>query len=227
MQTPVEYINKTESAVRKLFEGINAYSSILRRHPTPVFSTPYTAGENFPAPQFEIWSKANSAQLSAARKAKEEYLAESFAHATLCGAVLQIAAKALECYSKNSDISSEFSSLIKPTSKAALFCTGRLIRGVPLGLVIYAARNQHAHFGASQLREPNIAVLKALATKNDFNPLAPFSDPAFDVQNPGLVSFASNSAALIGWSTYDAYEKDLRTLLEVEHQTPTANSPSK
>ena len=116
MQTPVEYINKTAGAVRKLFEGINAYSSILRLDLTPVFSTPYTAGENFPTQQFEIWNRENSAKLSAARKAKEEYLVESFAHATLCGAVLQIAAKALECYSKNSVISGEFSSLIKPAT---------------------------------------------------------------------------------------------------------------
>lgn len=214
MQTPAEYLNKTESAVRKLFEGIDSYTSILRRHPTSAFVTSYTDEADFQA-QYEAWAKENEDVIKASLEAQREYVAESFAQSTLCGAVLQVAAKALECYSKNTVIPAEWASLIKTTSKAAPFCTGRLVRSVPLGLVIHAARNQHTHFDDVDLREPNLAVFERLAMNHGIKADKPFRDPAFDLRNTGLVSYASNCTALIGWRSYDAYEKDMRALLEI------------
>lgn len=213
MQTPAEYIDKTESAVRKLFEGIDSYSEILRHHPTSVFITSYTDDADFNA-QYEAWAKEHNHVIAASLEAQKEYIAESFAQTTLCGAVLQVAAKALECYSKNTVIPDGWSSVIKPVSKAVPFCVGRFIRDVPLGLVVYAARNQHTHFEDADLREPNLSVFECLATNHGIQSSQPFRDSAFDLQNTGLVSFASNCSALIGWRSYEAYEKDIRTLLE-------------
>lgn len=214
MQTAAEYIAKTESAMRMLFEGIDSYSEILRRHPLSVFVTPYTNATNSNA-QYEEWAKENRHSIAASLEAQKKYIAESFAKATLCGAVLQVAAKALECYSKNTDIPSRWSPVIKQESKAVPFCIGRLIHDVPLGLVIYAARNQHTHFGEAKLREPNLSVFERLATNHGIQSSQLFRHPAFDLQNTGLVSFASNCTALIDWCSYEAYEKDMRDLLEI------------
>lgn len=214
MQSAAEYIAKTESAMRKLFEGINSYTEVLRRHPNSVFVTPYTNDTDFDA-QFEEWAKENQHSIAASLEAQKEYIAESVAQATLCGAVLQVAAKGLECYSKNTVISSGWSPVIKQGSTAVPFCVGRLIHGVPLGLVIYAARNQHTHFEEAKLREPNLSVFERLATNHGIQSSLPFRHPAFDLQNTGLVSFASNCTALIGWRSYEAYEKDMRALLEI------------
>lgn len=214
MQSAADYIAKTESAMRKLFEGIDSYSEILRRHPLSVFVTPYTNATNSDA-QYEEWAKENQHSIAASREAQKKYIAESFAQATLCGAALQVAAKALECYSKNTVIPSEWSPVIKQRKKPIPFCVGRLIHGIPLGLVIYAARNQHTHFGDAKLNEPNLTVFECLATNHGIQSSQPFRHPAFDLHNTGLVSFASNCTALIGWRTYEAYEKDMRALLEI------------
>ncbi len=212
MQTATEYLNKTESAVRKLFEGIDSYISILKRHPTAAFATSYTNESDFHS-QYEAWASANESLIRASLAAEREYIAESFAQATLCGAILQVAAKAIECFSKNTNIPGNWSAIVKVGSKAVPFCTGRLIRGVPLGLVILAARNQHTHFDDDELREPNISVFEHLAVNHGINSDQPFRDPAFDITNTGLVSYASNCTALMGWRTYEAYENDMRNLL--------------
>lgn len=214
MQSVDEYIAKTESAMRKFFEGIDSYLEVLRLHPHPVFVTPFTNDTDFDA-QCEAWVKVNQCSITASREAQKEYVAEHFAQATLCGAVLQVAAKALECYSKNTVIPSEWSHVIKQEQKPVRFCVGRHLHGVPLGLVIYAARNQHTHFGDAKLNEPNLTVFECLATNHGIQSSQPFRHPAFDLQNPGLVSFASNCTALIGWRSYEAYEKDLRVLLGI------------
>jgi len=111
MQTAAEYLDKTESAVRTLFRGIDSYASMLRRHPTSAFVTSYTDEADFQA-QYEAWANENEEVIRASLKAQREFIAESFAQATLCGAVLQVAAKAIECYSKNMSVAADWASLI-------------------------------------------------------------------------------------------------------------------
>ncbi|MDX9844952.1 MAG: hypothetical protein RBT42_14490 [Aquabacterium sp.] len=207
-------MSKTESAVRKLFEGIDSYTSILKRHPTAVFVTSYTNEADFHA-QYEAWARENESQIRASLEAEREYMAESFAQATFCGAILQVAAKAIECFSKNTSVPEDWSAIVKVGTKAVPFCAGRLIRDVPLGLVIHAARNQHTHFDDDELREPNISVFERLAVNHGIKSGQPFRDPAFDIQNTRLVSYASNCTALMGWRTYEAYEQDMHALLEI------------
>jgi hypothetical protein len=214
MQSADEYLKKTESAVRKLFEGVESYIAILKADPMPGFVTSYTDDSDL-QDQYEAWANKNRNLIAASMQVQRNFIAESFAQATLCGSILQVAAKALECYSDNTEVPAEWALHIKPDSKAAPFCVGRLVRGVPVGLVIYAARNQHTHFDDSALREPNLSVFERLATNHGYSSSEPFRDPAFDLGNPGVTSLASNVTALVGWRSYDAYERDMRKLLNV------------
>ena len=116
MQSADEYITKTESAMRKFFDGIDSYLEVLRRSPNPFFVTSNTETADFYA-QHEEWAMGNRHSIESALAAQKKYAAELFAQATLCGAVLQVAAKALECYSKNTVIPSEWSPVIKPKQK--------------------------------------------------------------------------------------------------------------
>lgn len=215
MQNAAEYLEKTRSATAKLFEGIDTYLALLHQHQLS-FITSYTNEEDLWS-QYDNWYAANHSSIQAALEAQKQYLGESFAQATLCGSILQLAAKAIECYSKNAEIPEDWSSLIKPGTKPVPFCTGRLIRGVPLGLVIYAGRNQHIHFEDQNLREPNLEVFRRLAMnhgdgiggeKHDI-------DPAFHLGTESITSFANNITALIKWRSLEAYEADMRTLLEI------------
>lgn len=215
MQTAAEYLDKTRSAAAKLFEGIDTYLSLLRQHST-TFVTSYTSQEDLQS-QYDAWYKANRANIKTELEAQKQYLGESFAQATLCGSILQLAAKAIECYSKNTEIPKDWESLIKPGTKPVPFCTGKLVRGVPLGLVIYAGRNQHVHFEDQTLREPNVEVFRRLAMNHGYGRVStePVVDPAFHLGTESIDSFANNITALIGWRSVEAYEADMRTLLEV------------
>lgn len=139
-------------------------------------------------------------------------MAEAFALDTLCGAVLHVAEKALEIYGRGTEVPEHLSHAVWPN--LAKYCVGRTVRRVPFGLVVYAARNQHAHFNHNSLKAPNVAVFEALATAHGYGGNEErIVDPAFDLANPGLVSYASNVTALVRWRDYDSYLEDMNAML--------------
>jgi hypothetical protein len=84
------------------------------------------------------------------------------------------------------------------------------VRTVPIGLIIYAGRNQHTHFNEPKLTKVNVAVFERLA---DHPEDATVKDPEHDLDNPLLDSYASNITFILGWRSYDAYAADLGSLL--------------
>jgi hypothetical protein len=210
MQSIYDYISSTETAMKLFFNGINSYLSILDAVTGVVF---ITSEANGPArdEEFKLWMESNSEQLKSARIAERQFMAEAFALDTLCGAVLQVAEKAIELYSQNTKIPDSLPIPIK--QGVAKFCIGRSVRSVPLGLVIYAARNQHTHFNDSELREPSASIFNLLATAHGLGGGEVVVDPAFDVKNPRLLSLASNVTALIEWRSYANYQADMYNLL--------------
>lgn len=215
MQNIGQYLEKTQSAAAKLFEGANSYLAILRDCHT-TFDAPYSSDVDFQH-RYDAWYKLNQSRIQADLEAQKLYIGESFAQATLCGAILQLAAKAVECFSKNTKVPLDWKQLINPSNKPVSFCIGRPVRGVPLGLVIYAGRNQHTHFDDQSLREPSLEVFRRLALDHEYSQgrEESFSDPAFDLSNVRNISFATNIVHIMGWSSLEAYEKDMKDLLEV------------
>lgn len=211
MQTPTTYIARTETAVRKLFEGIESYTEILR----PLYGTTFVSGEIDPMKfqaEYEAWTNQNATALAASAAAQREYSQQAFAMATLCGAVLQVAAKGVECYSQNQTVPVSSQAIVGNSKDAVPFCIGREVRGVPIGLVIYAGRNQHTHFNEQKLRAVNEAVFDRLAIVSWHLQLR---DPAFDLGNPLLDSYASNITFILDWRSYEAYVGDLLSLLAI------------
>ena len=211
METASEYLARTESAMQHLFQGIASYLRVLEAIRGVVFVTGTPEGPERDA-EFAEWFSENSARLAAARDAELRFVAESFALDTLCGSVLHVAEKALELYSDNALVPTEFAAVVK--GKAARFCVGRLVRGVPLGLVIHVARNQHAHHEEPP-REPGLTVFRRLAKVEASHRTPQYCDPAFDIDNPKLVSYASNVTALVEWRSYESYLTDMRAMLKV------------
>lgn len=211
MQTAAEYLSRTESAVRHLFAGIEQYIALLREVTRPVFVTGTAWGPEQDV-EFERWCASNASQLTAARDAERRFMAEAFALDTLCGAVLHVAEKALEIYARGTEVPTHLSNAVGP--KLSKYCVGRIVRTVPLGLAVYAARNQHTHFNDGSLKAPSAAIFEALATGHGCGRSGErIVDPAFDLGNPGLVSYASNVTALIGWRDYDSYFADMQAMV--------------
>jgi hypothetical protein len=159
------------------------------------------------------------------------FFAETFALSTLCGAVLQVAAKAIEVYSANTAIPGSVAHIVKTGNKTARpFCIGRQINGVPMGLIVFAGRNQHTHYNEAKLHPVNVAVFREISLFETTSTGHELRDPAFDLRNPKLVSFAANVTALLGWRSYDQYIADMRALPldrapEAEEAAPVIEAP--
>ena len=210
MQTATEYLAGTESAVRHLFDGIAVYENLLRSAVIPVPAMDESIGTAAGRAEYEAWEKRNAERFAAAWQAEQKFLAEFFAMNTLWGAVLQVANKALDLYGKSVAIPPAWSDVV--TERTAKYCCGRLIRTVPLGLIIHAARNQHAHFDDPAPHRLTVKVFKLLATAHGYP--TPQPNRTFDLSIP-MQSFASAIVDLISWPTFEHYVTDMRALLEI------------
>jgi hypothetical protein len=235
MNSGEEYLKRTESAVIKIFEGIESYIQILRNSKPPIYLG--NAGDTVNRrPEYEKWIAANQDGIQASLQAQRDFSAESFALATLCGSLLQIAAMGIQWFSENEEIPENLPkslcSLLKPKSKITKFCVGRKVRSVPIGLVIYAGRNQFNHMDDDELREPNVTIFELLAKNYTGTTDKPIEittlsaeqaeaitpqfpkDPAFDLKNGILINFASNITALLEWRNYESYYSDMYSLIQ-------------
>ncbi|MDT7043017.1 hypothetical protein [Candidatus Nitronereus thalassa] len=213
MDTIEDYLSKTESATIKLFEGIQSYINILKDAHSPAFAF-YESEEEKIQKEYREWEKLNRGKIENAIAAQEKFVDESFALATLCGTVLQLAAMGIQKYSKNTDIIPEFKGIIKPGTKPVKFCVGRSERDLPIGLIIYAGRNQYNHLDGRNLNPINTAIFKKLSQIESFNNKGTFyTDQAFDLKNELIVNYSDNITALLGWRAYDSYLADMRSML--------------
>ncbi len=214
---PGEYIAKTESAVKKIFEGIASYLSILKKDPVPVYlgdvayaedGTELALGQT---PDFQNWVVEKEILIQQSINTQREFIAESFALAVLCGSLLQIAAMGIQWFSTNSevpaDLPQDLHSLIKPPIQK--FCVGRTVYGVPIGLIIYAGRNQYNHMDEEKLNPLNQKIFELLATRNN---RISYKDPAFDLSNDSLSNLSSNVTGLLNWKDYGAYYTDMASM---------------
>ena len=211
METAAEYLDKTESAVKILFDGIDAYFEVLRNEPSGVRT--HSQGE---VPLHENGQRiAENPEKLQAFKAQRSFVAEYFALATLRGGVLQIAAKAIECYSMVDDVPEDCQDWInsKQWVTARPFCIGRRVHDVPIGLVIYAGRNQATHFNEKKLYGLNETIFQRLSDRNPSILDKDLRDPSFDLLNPNLTIFADNITTLLGWRSFHEYNADMRALL--------------
>ncbi len=215
MNSPHEFfLAKTESAVHKLFTGVSQYLALIQSGNTPVFSGAFSS-EQVRDQAFESWLAQNDEAIRISLKAQRNFLNESFALGTLCGAILHVAATGTSWFSSKPNIPTEFKTVIHIGSSAHPFCIGRYIRGVPIGLIVYAGRNQYNHMDDQDLREPNRTIFDHLAKNHGYKSDAPFLDPAFDLNNTRVINFSSNMTGLLGWRSYDKYRADMSQLLGI------------
>jgi hypothetical protein len=207
MQTAQDYLNQTASAAKHLFAGIDHYIQILRNAPTPALITDTPQSDAM----LKSWATANHKEIEQSLEAQRKFFAEKHALATLCGSVLQIASMAIRLYSQNKSVPPEFATCIGANENAIRHCIGRRVRDVPIGLLIYAGRNQYNHLEEGKLREPNSTIFEMMATKHNYG--AGIRDPAFDLRGNINWNLPSNVTSILGWRTYKAYETDMSQLL--------------
>lgn len=208
---PAEYLKETEHAVHQLFDGLAYYRKLLEEMPKPVFVTtiPFNGKDDWNK-AFAQWYEENKKAIEKSHEKTRKYLGLSFSNATLCGSVLQIASMGISLFSKNNVIPDSCKSLVNEGQDAVRYCIGREVRGLPIGIVIYAARNQYNHWDDPKPRQITQVVFDGLALGHGHGSVR---DPAFDLSNPNLNTYSHNILGLLEWHSYDAYQSDMQQLI--------------
>jgi hypothetical protein len=200
-RTPAEYFEKTEHAVRHFYEGIASCRSYAER-------------------AYEHWdlSKLNQPLTPENKLGLDEYLKLmgnyfdlKFSEGTFSGAILQVAYMGIRYFSRNKDIPRSCFHIVLPETKSVIpFCIGREVCGLPLGLIIYAARNQYNHWD----EEPHPITRKVFFSLSEAFSENSVYDLAFEIPNL-TITIHANEVLLgaLGWSTYERYVSEMKGLL--------------
>ena len=218
------YLGQTESAVRKLFEGLYCYHKLVLKSVSPMYlGKEGDTEKNTPA--YQEWSEKNKNEIQISRKAMQDSFAERFAYATLAGSLLQIASMGIQLFSQNESIPEDLPEDIKQHIKTPVkkFCIGRKICDIPIGLIIYAGRNQYNHMDEENLNSLNTEIFNWISK----NTIRNYITPCFSLDNkPLITNFAGNIIGLLEWNYYEKYYADMLQMLtteEITYKHPTLN----
>jgi hypothetical protein len=191
-RTAKGYLADTEHAVRHIFEAIRYYESLLKGVIPP--------------------SQATSlSEVNRYMEFAKKYFGYSYSEATLCGSVFQVAFMGIYLFSRNTEVRSEYAHLVKPNHKAERFCIGRKVHNVPVGLIIYAGRNQFAHWEDESFDFPTSQVFSALLSAYYENPLF---DMAYELNYPERTIKAHHLMLNeLRWTSYDRYLADMEAMI--------------
>jgi hypothetical protein len=130
-----------------------------------------------------------------------------FSEAMFAGAILQAAYIAIRLYSPSKSVPASCVDFSLPAS-AASFCIGKLRHDVPIGLVVYAGRNQYAHWDD---KEPLKATRAIFATLDASFQNKPLCDLAFDLKNLTTNIYSAEVLHLaLGWTSYETYLAEMK-----------------
>lgn len=202
------YIAGTKHAVCQLFDGLSYYKKLIEESMPPDlcgvldFDDSHDEIAQVFAKYWEENSEFREKQVYA-NTMGDKYLAGIFAHATICGSILQVAHMAISKFSKYDG------ECLVLTNEYKRFGIGRKVNNIPLGLVIYAGRNQYNHWD-EDAKPKTKEIFDLISTKNYTQT---YKDPCFDLECPKIKIYSHNILGLIGWQTYEDYEKDMIDML--------------
>lgn len=196
-----EYLKNMDPAVQAQFDTLDQYYALT--NPPPLITDETGLVQ---------WTDENKEWFERIK----EIGTLDYAKAMLCGGIAQVAYVAIKEYSQNNSIdaddSKDFS--ISPKANVVKFCIGRRVHGIPLGLLVYAARIQYNHWEDGTPENPVAkAVFRKLYEHNRTNPMF---DLAYMLNWPihrPVTHYVIRGE--MGWRSYDHYINDIREMLNV------------
>lgn len=187
-----KYLQQTENAIRQLLNSAIAYETLIEKW----ISSSQTKNP--------IITKRNLEDLN-------EYLGLQFSQATLCGSILQVAFMGIDRFSTNTVVLPKCLKSKDENKIPTKFCIGRIVHDIPIGMLIYAGRNQYNHWDDENLNSKNTQVFNALLQ-------AYYNDPLFDLvydlnypdRQPKSHYIVLNE---LKWRDYDTYIQDMTELI--------------
>lgn len=194
------YVKETEPAVQHLFSGLAAYYS--GRLPSILQFRGHDG-------VIRMAKEENEAFL----KTYEAHFGLEFARAVLSGSILQIAYTGIKKYGRSTSVSPRCLELnVKVSTLGAAFCVGRLVKNIPLGLLIYSGRIQYNHWEEGEPSNPIARqifreLVSSYSNDQDFD-----LGYVLDYPSPRPVSHYIVRLEL-GWRSYQEYLDDMITML--------------
>ncbi len=184
-KTADEYFEQTEHAVKHAYAGLDSCWSYVERAqhyaPTPVKEGNMLVLHPPATPEEKERSRRHG-------KLLEKYFERRFSETMFAGFVLQTAHMAISLYSPCRTVPESYFALVNPeNTRTARFCIGKERYGVPTGLIVYAGRNQYAHWDEENPRPTTERVFQALDIAFADNL---YADLAFSLSNPSINIFA-------------------------------------
>jgi hypothetical protein len=194
---------ETIPALRTLFEGLRSYD----RAPPTILSQDIPLSKEETNRRFTMWA---------------EHAALEESRAALAGAILEQAHRAITMLSNKVEVNEAYAEKYHlKTDDQKRFCIGPERCGVPIGLIVYAGRNQHAHWEEGDLRQVSKAVFAELEAH--FARVQMF-DTVFTI---GLVRWSASHYILdlvLKWSEFENYRDDINVLLANTHRCRTSET---
>lgn len=204
--TPQEYLQQTENAVRHFYAGLEScwsvYQDALSHWDISKINRPLTPEDR--------------TELDKYLKLAGRYFDLKLSEATFAGSILQVAAIGIRYFSRNEVVPESCKEIVSEKDKAAIpYCVGKELHGLPTGLIVYGGRNQYNHWG-EKLHHVNQRVFDVL-TKAFYHDM--FTDLAFDLSNPSITIYSGEVLlTALQWTTYDVYEEEMSGLLPAPHE---------
>lgn len=203
-----QYLDRTEYAVKQLFDSLSHYQDLISESISPIITAEELDLEcGFESKEFsqsfnDFFDKNPEIkkQQELSRSKFREYVDKNPAHAIICGSILQVAHMGISKFSNYKD-----QCIVSITEKSSKFCVGRSIKGVPIGLVIYAGRNQYNHWDEDPHKLTK-EIFNLLATNNT---TTDYKDPAFNIDLANIDAYSHNILSLLGWNSYNDYKSDM------------------
>lgn len=161
--TAQEYLKQTERAAKQMFKALHYYQQLLQGSFGPSFISS-TPDDNERQTEFQRWYNKNERKIRAALKRQRTYFGQTISQGAICGSILQIAFMGIKLFSKQKVLPSGCKDFLKKNDDRVAFCIGREVQGVPIGLIIYAARNQYNHMDEKLNNKVARAVFENIAT---------------------------------------------------------------
>lgn len=209
MENPKDYFSRTENTVRMLLKEHNACKAKVRTIQKLIVQGCATKELEPSEITFGEWWKKNNNDHNVILEAQKKYSIEAVQCGILAGSVLKIAARAIECYSKNAEISENWKNKFLPSE----FFIGRVIYTVPLGLLIYAGWNHYRNPAGIELTAANYQIFKRVGLHSKLSEFDFFSDPDSSFIDLHFDYFASEVLDVLCWIDYDNYLDDMQTAL--------------
>ena len=194
------YIKSTEPAVQLMFMGLQLY-----RHLTPRSSLEQYRQE-------DGGIKMTRDQAQDFLKDEVDAMSLDFAKATLSGAIIQAAYSGLNQHSTETKIPKELN--IITDQKKAKFCVGRAVHGLPLGLVVYAARIQYNHWEEGMPKNKTAKDVFMHLSKARL--IDPWHDLVYELDWPLPRPVTHHVLELeLQWRKYEDYLSDMKQMLQL------------